>query len=181
MLHLSFCNDNVVYDFPEVLINSFSSTLRFDNLNRDSRRFEYIIFFFYREASIKLIFKIWWIGKERRGLISQSLWSSCVTTPLWSLFRSGQRSIKYFLNDLSFILSFQSDSGDPGDDNIWRDHHYDRHWWIFPWPHIPHCLRNSGNWLGCLRSGSHLQHPLLCSPSFTGDSRYRLVLQLNIL
>ena len=73
-------------------------------------------------------------------------------------------------------LFLQSDSGDPGNDwSSWRDHHYDWHWGIFSWPHILHCLGNAGNWLGCLRSVSDLQHPLLRSPSFRGDSDYTLI------
>ena len=72
-------------------------------------------------------------------------------------------------------LFFQLDNSDPSKDHSWRDHHYDWHWGIFSWPHILHCLGNAGNWLGCLRSVSDLQHPLLRSPSFRGDSDYTLI------
>ena len=139
-------------------------------------------------ALIKLIFKTWWMKQERKSLISQSLWSSCVTTPLYSVSRLCQYLVLNFKNDI-LILFFQPDSGDPGNDHSWRDHHYDWHWGIFPFHHLHLCLQNSGNWLGCLRSLSHLQHPLLCSPPFTGDQTIQyligslciLWLQVNLL
>ena len=68
--------------------------------------------------------------------------------------------MKIYLNKL--------DRGDSGDDQGWGEHRYGEQCRKNLYLHTVPCLHYAGSWLGCIWSGSNLQPPLLCSPSFSG-------------
>ena len=80
--------------------------------------------------------------------------------------------------DIDFQLKnylYQLDSGDSGDHQGWRGHHYGEHCRKNLHLHTVPCLHNAGSWLGCIWSRSNLQLPLLCSASFSGLTSFYII------
>ena len=89
------------------------------------------------------------------------------------------RRVKILISNVNYLNQldgFDSESCDGwtgrGCHHVW---HYEKSLQPHPLPY----LRNAGSWLGCLRSRSNLQHPLLCSASFSGLSLLQLLFFWN--